>query len=371
MTRISRYLLKELLVPLGVWVAFLFLMLFVMQFLLGTDVLLGSSVTVLDVARLIVYLTPRFLMMALPVAFLMAILLGLGRLAEDQELTALQALGVGPLRMLAAPMGVAVVLSALMLLITSTALSWGSTGVSDLVGEVIQRNAVGDVKPGTFYENFSALTLYTEEVSPNGGWTNVLLHDEREKSSPRLVLAHRGKVATSMGGGSAVLRFALAEGEVHRSDRASESYDLIYFDRAEINLDVGVSSSKGRRFTSSKEEPTLWELHQAASDAQSSGGFPHVPLTAMHSRLGATMAPIAFALLGTPLAIGRRQAGKAWGYLLTLGGYILYYLLSRAFEQLGQQGKLPPLLAGQLANVIFMAMGVVALYRVSRSGSLK
>ena len=48
MRRISRYLLRELLVPLGVWVAFMFLLLFVMQFLRGTDVLLGSSVTAWD-----------------------------------------------------------------------------------------------------------------------------------------------------------------------------------------------------------------------------------------------------------------------------------------------------------------------------------
>ena len=41
---------------------------------------------------LILYLAPHFLVMALPIAFLLAILLGLGRLAEDRELTALQAL---------------------------------------------------------------------------------------------------------------------------------------------------------------------------------------------------------------------------------------------------------------------------------------
>ncbi len=47
----------------------------------------------------------------------------------------------------------------------------------------------------------------------------------------------------------------------------------------------------------------------------------------LHNRLGNALAPLAFALLGTPLAIGRRQAGRAWGYLLTLGGYVLFYLL--------------------------------------------
>ncbi|MCP3161594.1 LptF/LptG family permease [Myxococcus qinghaiensis] len=370
MTRISRYLLKELLVPLGVWVAFMFLLLFVMQFLRGTDVLLGSSVTVLDLGRLVAYLTPHFLMMALPIAFLLAILLGLGRLGEDRELTALQALGVGPTRLLFAPLGVAAALSVLMLVITSTAQPWGLTGVKELVSEVIRKNVVGDVKSGTFYEDLSDLTLYAEQVSSKDGkWTNVLLHDDREANSPLLVLAHRGQVGTSSGG--EVLRFALEDGEVHRSGRASEDYSVIHFDRAEISVGVGASMGKRGRFTSAKEELTPSELLQAASEAEASGGDARGFRMALHSRLGGALAPIAFALLGTPLAIGRRQAGRAWGYLLTLGGYVLYYLLSRAFEQLGQQGKLPAPVAGQLANVVFMLVGAVALYRVSRSGTVR
>ena len=53
MKLLARYLLKELLVPLCVWVAFMFLLLFVMQFLRGTDVLLGSAILVIGVAGML------------------------------------------------------------------------------------------------------------------------------------------------------------------------------------------------------------------------------------------------------------------------------------------------------------------------------
>ena len=84
-----RYVLTELLVPLLLWVVFLFLLLFVMQFLRGTEVLLGSAVTPWDFLRLVVHLSPHLLVMSLPVGFLLAILLGLGRLGDDRELLAL------------------------------------------------------------------------------------------------------------------------------------------------------------------------------------------------------------------------------------------------------------------------------------------
>ncbi len=370
MKRLSRYLLKELLVPLGVWVAFMFLLLFVMQFLRGTDVLLGSSVTLVDIGRLLAYLAPHFLVMALPIAFLLAILLGLGRLGEDRELTALQALGIGPVRLLAAPLGIAVVLSALMLVLTSTAQPWGLSGLKVLVSEVIRKNAVGDVKSGVFYEDLSDLTLYAEQVSSDGKWTNVLLHDDREANSPLLVLAHRGQVGASTGG--EVLRFALEEGEVHRSaGRGEEAYNVIRFDQAEISVGIGASMGKRGRFSYSREELTPAELMEAAREADARGADSRTFRMALHSRVGNALAPIAFALLGTPLAMGRRQSGRAWGYLLTLGGYVLYYLLSRVFEQLGQYGQMPAALAGQMGNLVFITVGLVAMYRVSRSGTVK
>ncbi len=370
MKLLSRYLLKELVIPLVVWVVFLFLLLFVMQFLRGTDVLLGSAVTLLDMGRILVYLAPHFLMMALPIAFLLAILLGLGRLAEDRELTALQSLGIGPGRLLAGPLFVGVVLSALMLLLTSTAEPWGLTRVKEFVAEIIKKNVVGDVKPGVFYEDLSHLTLYAERVEgADRRWTHVLLNDDRDPAAPLLMLAQAGRVNTNTSG--QVLTLVLQDGEAHRSNRGSSTYSVVSFAEAEIA--VGVEGSLGRRnrFRSPKEELTPDELLQAAREAERTGGDARAFLMALHNRLGNALAPISFALLGTPLAIGRRQGGRAWGYLLTLGGYVLFYLLMRLFEQMGQQGRMPVALAGQLANLIFCAAGLLAMYRVNRSGTVR
>ena len=370
MKLLARYLLKELIIPLVVWVVFLFLLLFVMQFLRGTDVLLGSAVTLGDMGRLLIYLAPHFLMMALPIAFLLAILLGLGRLSEDRELTALQALGIGPVQLLAGPVAIGALLAGLMLLLTSTAEPWGLSSVKEFVADIIKKNVVGDVKPGVFYEDLSDLTLYAEKVEgAERQWTNVLLHDDREPSSPLLMLARNGQVNTHNAG--QVLTLVLGDGESHRANQTSADYAVVTFQKGEIA--VGVEGSMGRRnrFRSPKEELTPVELLEAADEAERTGGDPRPFLIALHNRFGHAMAPLSFALLGTPLAIGRRQGGRAWGYLFTLGGYVLYYLLMRLFEQMGQQGKLPVVVAGQLANILFCAAGLVAMYRVSRSGTVR
>ncbi|MGZ3461053.1 MAG: LptF/LptG family permease, partial [Archangium sp.] len=297
MRLLSRYLLKELVIPLVVWVAFLFLLLFVMQFLKGTDVLLGSAVTLGDMGRLIVYLSPHFLMMALPIAFLLAILLGLGRLSEDRELTALQALGIGPVQLLAGPLAIGAVLAGLMVLITSTAEPWGLTSVKAFVAEIIKKNVVGDVKSGVFYEDLSNLTLYAEQVGEDHRWTNVLLHDDRDPSAPLLMLARNGQVNTNTAG--QVLTLVLGDGEAHRANQGSASYSVVTFRQGDIAVGVGNTMGRGNRFRSPKEELTPGELMQAAGEAEHSGGDPKPFLMALHNRLGNALAPLSFALLGT------------------------------------------------------------------------
>jgi lipopolysaccharide export system permease protein len=363
-----RYVLKELIVPLLLWLAFLFLLLFVMQFLRATEVLLGSAVRLSDIGKLLIYLGPHFLVMALPIAFLLAILLGMGRLGEDREIAAMRALGVGPWQMLAIPTALGVLLGGLTLALASTVEPRGLSGVRGLINEIIKKNVIGDVRPGVFYEDLTNLTVYAEEVdTQQGSWGNVLVHDDRDPDAPLLVVAREGRVNPA--GKGEWLKLGLADGRVHRAARATTDYAVVSFERAEIN--VGVESRIGRknRYRSAREEMTPAELLEAAEEERAAGRDPRRIMMTFYSLFGQALTPVAFALLGTPFAIGGRKAGRARGALITVLAYIVYYVLSRAFENLGAQGRLPIPLAVLLPNVIIGVIGALAMYRFSRAGA--
>ena len=217
-----RYQLRELLVPFSAWVVFLYLLLMVMQFLRGSELLLGSAITATDFAEILVYLAPHFMMLAVPIALLLAILLGYGRFNEDRELVAMNAVGMGPGQLLLTPMLLGLALSGLLLLLTFTGEPWGLSQLKSRANDVIKRNMVGDVRAGVFYEDLTQLTLYVEEVDRGGGrWRNGLIHDDRDLSAPLLVLAREGRVQPSEA--LAALRFSLADGQVHRSSVTGRS----------------------------------------------------------------------------------------------------------------------------------------------------
>jgi lipopolysaccharide export system permease protein len=363
---VDRYVLKEIAAPLVTWVVFLFALLTVMQLLRSSDVLFGSAVTLGDLGGIVLALGPHFLVMTLPVSFLLAVLLGLGRLAEDRELTALESLGRSPFRLLAVPLLLGALLGGGLFALSASAEPHGLVEAKHLVSDVIKKNVIGDVKPGVFYDDLSELVLYAEKIDKKAGtWTHVLLHDERDRRSPLLVLAERGKVNPS--GPGAALTLSLEDGAVHRIQRAGPEYTMLRFRRADVAIGVQESITRKNRFRSPEEELTPGELLEAAQQARAHRRPAEPFLTAFHLRLGELFTPLAFALVGGPLAMSRRQA-RGRSYLLTLGAYVLYYVLTRTFENLGDHGRMAPWLAGELTNFIFAAAGAIALFRMARPG---
>ena len=64
------------------------------------ELIVTRGIPLTQVGRLLVLILPTFLELTLPMAFLLAILLGLGRLSGDQELLALKSSGVSPVQIL-------------------------------------------------------------------------------------------------------------------------------------------------------------------------------------------------------------------------------------------------------------------------------
>src|SRR6185312_8640057 len=113
MTRLHRYLASEIVRPLLAALLLLFQLLFALQLLRGTDLVFGAGATAADVGRIALDLAPHFVAMAMPIAFLLGTLIGLGRLAEDRELLALGASGVDPFVLLPVPLLLAGLLAVL------------------------------------------------------------------------------------------------------------------------------------------------------------------------------------------------------------------------------------------------------------------
>ena len=332
-----------------------------MAFLRGNEFLLGSAVTLSDFSRFTVSLAPQFVVQAIPIALLLAILLGLGRLSEDRELLAMQSLGVSPARFVVAPLMLGLLLSGVMFALAMTWQPWGMATLRSVAQDIIRRNLVSDIRSGTFHEEVAGFTLYAERVSPGNQWSNVLLFDARDPNAPVLAVAESGHVTTDEALSSVV--FELSHGSAHRATRATTDYATLEFENGSFRADIGETFFQKNAFRSTNEEHSPLEMQQDIDDARARGEPTHELEARLHWRLGQMLMPFAFACLGTPLALSRsgRGGGRGRGFLLTLGGYVAFYVLARLSVQIGETGAIPTWLAGQLPNVLFIVTGLLLL----------
>jgi len=115
---INRYVLKEIAIPFCMILFVLTFVLLMGKILQVMDLMINKGIGFADIARLMLYLLPSFLMFTIPISLLIAILIGLGRLSGDNEWTVLKMSGVS-LYQLSYPVACAALVAFLMTLATT------------------------------------------------------------------------------------------------------------------------------------------------------------------------------------------------------------------------------------------------------------
>jgi lipopolysaccharide export system permease protein len=361
---LDRYVAKEVLLPFGAGLLFLTQILLATQVLAQAQILFGSGVSLWDVLKVIGLLTPHILGFILPIAFLLGAVIGVGRLAEDREIIAIGAAGLSPVRLLRVPLAIGVAGAAVALWIALSVEPAAIQSARLLLNEIIKRNVMSDVKSGVFYDDIPGYTLYAERVR-GGRWENVLISDRSDPDSAVLALAQRGRFEPAAAGEA--MQLALASGEIHREEAASDEYAVADYDRATFLVNVRQTLGDRNRLKGVSAAYTVGDLLELArtakkpEDARRWLGF-------LHRKVAQALSLIPFALLAVPLAASRR-GGRAFAVGATLGVVVVHYLLLRSGEVMAQRGALPAAVALQLPTVVLSLAGIVALTLLARRGT--
>src|SRR6202795_736964 len=145
-----------------------------------------------QILKLFLCIFPGVFTFTIPMAVLLGVLLGLGRMSADSEIIALTALGIGRRRILL-PVGVMAVAGfavtlAMTIWLSPLALRTFRSLETDLVASQISFA----VQPRVFDERFPQLILYISDVAASGTlWHGVFLAETGAESGSRLTLAER------------------------------------------------------------------------------------------------------------------------------------------------------------------------------------
>ncbi|MDO3379396.1 LPS export ABC transporter permease LptF [Geoalkalibacter halelectricus] len=363
------YILRETLAPFILGVAIFTFVLLMGRLLRLVELVLNKGVPLADILKLFAYLLPSFLVLTLPLAFLLAVLLGFGRLSADAEVVALKSSGVSLYDMARPVLVLALAVSLLTALLTFYAEPQGKRAFRDQVFEIAHARATVGVEPRIFNDEFDGLVLYANSIDDRSGlMQGLFISDERIGREPAVILARSGRAISDPQALTLTLR--LQQGAIHRlQDRRGESvYQIVEFDNYDIQLDLGRELRNFRERQKRESEMSLAELGQAIAHADAEEKRKY--LVERHQRLVMPLAPVLFALIGIPLGIQSQRSSRGGGFALALAVFLAYYLVFSFAETLGHEGLVPPAAAMWLPNLVFLAAGIALLRMTAREKRL-
>ncbi len=312
-----------------------------------------------QVVLLLLCAFPGVLTFTLPIAVLVGVLLGLGRMSADSELIALTAHGIGRRRVLL-PVGV---LALAGMLVTLAITLWVGPRALRVFRAIETSLAASQasfqVQPRVFDERIPRLVFYVNDVSPSGTqWRGVFLAEAGGENGSRLTLAEEAIVIAEAKRGKVELH--LRGGTTHEFSRKEpDRYSVTAFADSDWPLELsGITPATQHPITNA--ERSSFELFR-----ESGPGWREARVE-LHRRFAFPAACLVFALVAVPFGARPRRGGRAAGFLLAVLLIASYYLLFILGAGMARQGALSPAMGIWGANILLALLGMILLPRMEQ-----
>ncbi len=404
---ITKYLLLELISPFGLGLLIFTFVLFMQQVLNLIELVINKGVGVNIVLRMIAYIMPSFLVMTIPMAVLVATLSAFGRLSTDSEITAMKASGISLYSLCVPVLIFAAGATSLTFFFYAKALPWGNHNFRLVLYELARTKAAVALKDKVFDTTYPGLVIYIDEIDDQDVFHGVMLSDTRDNNNQQVIFAKIGRLISDEKKLRVILR--LENGASHPKNITNPlKYQIVEFPSLDILLSFqGNNDNSPLNIERTDRDMTISQLaeqyvilkQQAAGQIGNSAPvspennaawyvnwWQNARVTSMliadsfwrqdkessdylveiHKRFSFPIACLVFGVIATPLGIQSRRSGKSGGFAMSLFLLLIYYIFIVAGESLGDNGRLPAILAVWTPNILLGVTGAILLVRVAK-----
>jgi lipopolysaccharide export system permease protein len=353
---IDRYILLELVVPFTFGVAaFLIVMVPLLVFPL-TDLIVKAGAPIQSVLKLFFYNLPYFVVLAFPVAFLFATLLAIGRMSKDFEIIAMRSAGLSMKRLITPILLTALALSGLAFVLNEEVVPFASRQIDQTIQSMAKNLARPPIMADTFFQGTDNRYFYVKEIEKDGLMKGIFIFDKTKEGLPQVIEAEQARWI----GNIWQLEFG---NDYHYSQDGYIDY-AIGFKSMAISITLNTASLIPPGLNA--QEMTTQQLSKQVADLQKSGGASHEVEVQLYKKWSLPLASFFAALIAAPLGLIFSRMGGYVGVAFSIILVFVYYVTMQITEELGKFGQLPPFLAAWAANLLFLVVGSVLIWRMDR-----
>ncbi|MGH7836434.1 MAG: LPS export ABC transporter permease LptF, partial [Candidatus Binataceae bacterium] len=321
----------------------------------------NHGVTLGDVLGLIGFIMPAFLELTFPMAMLLGVLMGFGRMSGDRELTAARACGISLYRLAAPVLVVAAVVYLVSSWLAFSVRPWANAHLREQLFELTQTRSTAGLKEKVFNRNFPGLVIYVDAISPaDERLEGVLISDARDPRQQSTIIARSAIIIPDPAAKSITLR--LFSGSQFGVEAAKNTSHVTSF----RTYDLSVRPEEGLGLAGrDPEEMSLGQLRKTIARARAAGKPDRDAETELASKYTLPFTTILFALLGVPLGLKPARGGQSERFGVAIALFFFYYSLMRAGEALAARGALGAFFAMSIPDAAFALLAVWLFWRAA------
>lgn len=362
---LDRYITRELVLPFLLGLVVFTFLLMIQPLADYSEQLIAKGVSWGIVGRVLVTLLPQALAVTIPIALLIGLLIGFGRLSADRETVAMQACGISVYRMLRPVLALATVTWIATSYIMLEAVPTANQTFREIVFGIISARAENEIKPRVFFEDFPNRVLYVGDAPAGGGWRECFLADTSRPDQPTVFTAEACRLVIDRD--RRTVDLVLTRGSRHAATLSDPAkYEVARFAELILGLDPN-TVFRATDILKGDNEMTIPELEARMAELRAQGLSVHGPAMALHRKFALPAACFVLAVIGLGLGVQHGRGGKLAAFVPGIGVVFVYYVIQYLGQQMAKGQIVSPWLAVWAPNLILGVAGAALLLWRARS----
>lgn len=319
---------------------------------------------------LLLYIQPGFLILSLPIGFLVAIMVVYGRLSSDREVIAVESAGF-PVSVLIWPTITAGILfSFFLIFFWDITLPWGNVSFLKLNYKIINEKSSIVLRQRSFIKDYDGYVLYVGEKDENNDiLKSVTVQLLDDKGYPyRVIVAKTGRMTQNPKNYHVMMN--LTDGVMQQIGSLKNQNMDEFFQMGFHTCSLDLSAHKmkgGPGFFGDPRNISIRELVNQIAEQKQQKKDTHYYEVEFYKKFSMPFSALAFVFIGIPLALLAR-AGSFTGPIFAVALVFIYWI----FDLLGESGAgiTNPFFAMWLPDIFFITIGAVLIYRLNHKHDL-
>ena len=342
---IIRYLVRETLKS-QLAILFILLLIFFCQKLVR---ILGAAVDGDIPTNLVLSLLglgiPEMAQLILPLSLFLGLLMTLGKLYTESEITVMHACGLSKAVLIKAAMILALFTGAVAAVNVMWAGPWSSRHQDEVLAEAKANPGMAALAQGQFQQASDGnAVMFIESVNGNR-FHDVFLAQLRPKGNarPSVVVADSGELSQQKDGSQVV---TLNKGTRFEGTAMLRGFRITDFNNYQAIIGHQAVTSDPDD-TEQMDMRTLWQTHTDRARAE------------LHWRFTLVATVFIMALMVVPLSVVNPRQGRVLSMLPAMLLYLVFFLLQTSIKSSGGKGKMDPMIWMWAVNLLYFALAVL------------